>query len=98
MLYLIIAKDGTDPDAPARRQAVRERHLEGARTASERGALKLGGAILDDGGAMVGSALVVEAASEREVRDFLEGDIYSREGVWQHFEIYPFKRAVGPEL
>lgn len=98
MLYLIIARDGTDPDAPARRQAVRERHLEGAHEAREAGALKLGGAILDDAGTMVGSALVLEAANEREVRDFLERDVYSREGVWQGFEIYPFKRAVGPEL
>lgn len=28
MMYLVIAKDGTDPEASARRQKVRAKHLE----------------------------------------------------------------------
>jgi uncharacterized protein YciI len=94
MLYLVIAKDGTDAGAPARRQAVRERHLEGARALAERGTLHLGGAILDDAGGMVGSALVLEATDEAAVRALLETDVYARQGVWQHYEIFPFKRAI----
>lgn len=94
MLYLVIAKDGTDPDAPARRQAVRERHLEGARVLAERGTMHLGGAILDGAGTMVGSAIVLEADDEAAVRALLEADVYARQGVWQHYEIYPFRRAI----
>jgi uncharacterized protein len=46
MLYLVIAKDGTDSDAPARRQAVRAEHLEKVKPAVDSGFLLLGGALL----------------------------------------------------
>ena len=94
MLYLVIAKDGHDEAAPARRQAVRERHLEGARELAEAGILHVGGAILDDAGSMIGSAMVIEAADEAALDALLASDVYAREGVWQHYEVYPFRRAI----
>jgi uncharacterized protein len=94
MLFLVIAKDGTDADAPARRQQVREAHLEGARALASTGVLQVGGAILDPNGGMIGSALVVEAEDEATLRSVLEADVYHRARVWQSFEIYPFRRAV----
>lgn len=94
MLYFVVAHDGTDPEAPERRRRVRPTHLEGIKPAVESGMLQLGGAILDDRGGMIGSVLLVEAESEAAARDFVENDIYSREGVWQKVEIYPFQRAV----
>jgi uncharacterized protein YciI len=94
MLYLVIAKDGTDPEAPARRQQVREAHLEGARKLAEAGAMQMGGALLDGAGGMIGSAIVLEAEDEAAVRALLEADIYHRGGVWRTYEIYPFRRAV----
>lgn len=94
MLYLVIAKDGRDPEAPARRQAVRADHLDGARTLAEAGTLQLGGALLDAAGGMIGSALVLEADDEAAVRALLEADVYARSDVWREYEIYPFKRAV----
>lgn len=97
MLYLVIAKDGTDPDAPARRARVREQHLKEVRPLVEEGRVRLGGALLDEG-RMVGSALIVAADSEAEARALLERDIYSRAGVWRDVSIYPFRRAVGAEV
>ena len=97
MLYLVIAKDGSDEGAPERRRAVREQHLKEIHPALESGALKLGGALLD-GETMIGSMLLVEAGDETELRGLLERDIYHRAGVWQSYEIYPFRRAVGLEL
>lgn len=94
MLYLVIAKDGTDPEAPARRQRVRGEHLAGARTLAERGTLQIGGALLDDAGGMIGSALLVEAEDAEAVRRLLAADVYTREGVWRQVEVYPFRRAV----
>ncbi|MDF1522278.1 MAG: YciI family protein [Trueperaceae bacterium] len=94
MLYLVIAKDGTDPEAPARRQQVREAHLVGARKLAEAGTMHLGGALLDDAGAMIGSAIILEADDEAAARALLEADIYHRGGVWRSYEIYPFRRAV----
>ena len=94
MTYLVIAKDGTDPDAPSRRQQVREEHLERVQPAVDSGFVQLGGAILNDDGTMIGSAMLLEADSEEEVRAFINKDIYTTGGVWQSYEIYPFKRAV----
>ncbi len=94
MLYLVIAKDGTDRDAPTRRQAVRAEHLEKVQKSVDSGFLLLGGALLTKEGAMMGSAMLLEAASEEEVWAFLKQDVYSSGNVWQHFEVYPFKLAV----
>ena len=94
MLYFVLAHDGTDSEAPQRRQRVRNAHLEGLKPAVESGMVQLGGAILDDDGGMVGSVVLIEADSPAAARDFIENDVYRREGVWQTVEIYPFKRAV----
>lgn len=94
MLFLVIAKDGTDPDAPARRTSVREAHLEGARALAADGTLQLGGALLDEAGGMIGSALIVEAEDAAAVQALLEADVYHRGGVWRSYEVHPFKRAV----
>ena len=94
MLYVVIAKDGTDEAAPERRQQVRLQHLEGIKPAVESGFLQLGGAFLNSQGDMIGSMMMLEANSEEEVRAFLEKDIYRKANVWQSYEVYPFKRAV----
>lgn len=94
MLFLVIAKDGTDDGAPARRAAVRERHLAGAHALAEAGRLQVGGAILDDEGTMIGSALIVEADDEAALRSLLDADVYASQGVWQRYEVYPFRRAI----
>ena len=54
--FPILAHDGSDPEAPARRRAARPAHLEGISPRVERGEIVAGGAILDDDGRMVGSA------------------------------------------
>jgi uncharacterized protein len=94
MMYIVIAKDGTDPEAPARRQKVRTKHLEKVQSSVDSGFLLLGGALLDKEGGMMGSAMLLEATSEEEVWAFLKNDIYSKGKVWQHFEVYPFRKAV----
>ena len=94
MLYIIIAKDGTDEGALERRHKVRDAHLEAIKPAVESGFVQLGGAILNDAGDMTGSVMLLDAASEEEARAFVENDLYTTGGVWQSFEIYPFKRAV----
>lgn len=91
LLYLVIAKDSQD--AAARRQAARPAHLEALTDVVKEGRVKLAGAITDDSGSPRGSALLVEAEDLAEVRRLLEDDIYSREGVWGEFEIYPFRQA-----
>lgn len=94
MLYLVIARDGTDPDAPERRSRVRATHLREIEPLVKRGELQYAGALLDEDGGMIGSMLVFEADDEAAVRSRIENDIYSREGVWVDVEIHPFQRAV----
>ena len=98
MLFLVLAHDGRDPGAPERRASVRERHLQEARPLAEDGTMRLGGAYLDEAGAMAGSVLILEAEDEGAVRALLERDVYSRAGVWQSYEIRPFVPALGSLL
>lgn len=94
MQFLVTAYDGTDPDAPARRQAVRDAHLAGARRLAEEGRIVIGGAILNDAGDMIGSAVIVDFASRAELDEWLRSDPYVTGGVWQRIEVKPFRAAV----
>jgi uncharacterized protein YciI len=92
--FFVLAYDGTDADAPARRQATRAAHFEGIKPMVERGELRAAGAILDDAGVMIGSALFAEFPSRAELDAWLERDPYVKEGVWRRIEIKPFRLAV----
>ena len=93
MQFLVVAHDGTDADAPARRQAARPAHIEGVKALKDAGALICGGALLDDDERMIGSALIVEFESRAEFDTWLANDPYSVEGVWRNIEVTPFRRA-----
>ena len=92
--FFVLAYDGTDPDAPARRAAARPAHLEGVRPRVERGEIIVGGAILDDAGAMIGSVVLAEFPSRADLDAWLARDPYVTEGVWQRIEVKPFRLAV----
>lgn len=94
MQFLVIARDGTDPEAPARRQAARESHLEGSRSHAANGSLLLAGPLLDEQGGMIGSALVMEVDDEEALWAILHADAYHQTGVWQSYEVLPFRRVV----
>jgi hypothetical protein len=65
MRYIVIARDGTDPEAKARRLAARPAHLERVGPFVERGRVLLGGAILDEAGDMVGSVVLADSPRAR---------------------------------
>ena len=94
MLFIAIARDGTDELAPSRRSAVRAKHLEGIAPLVEAGTVQLGGAMLSEAGEMIGSVMLIEAPNLETVRSMLERDVYTTAGVWQSFEIMPFRIAV----
>ena len=95
MQFVIIARDGTDPEAQTRRQAVRPAHLEGIRRYVEQGNILIGGAILDEVGNMVGSVLVADFPTREELDAWLTGDPYVTGGVWKEVEVQPYRAAVG---
>jgi uncharacterized protein YciI len=94
MQFLLLAYDGQDKDARARRAAVRPAHFAGIKPMVERGELRAAGAILDDGGEMIGSVVLAEFPGRAELDAWLAREPYVSEGVWQKIEIKPFRLAV----
>lgn len=89
MQFVIIAYDGKDEDALARRMAVRQKHLENIVKVKETGHVKSAGGILDDNGKMIGSFLVMEFESREKLDAYLETEPYITGNVWQDIKIEP---------
>lgn len=94
MDFLILAYDGTDAGALDRRMAAREAHLAGVRPMVSDGRMRIGGAILDDAGRMIGSMTVVSFPDRASVDAWLAADPYVTQKVWQRVEVLPFRVAV----
>jgi hypothetical protein len=92
--FLVIAHDGTDAEAAARRQAARPAHLASIAPLVGSGRIIIGGAILDDGGGMTGSALIADFPDRAALDAWLAQDPYTTGKVWQRVEILPFRVAV----
>lgn len=93
MQFLVIAHDGTDSEAPQRRLAARTAHLEGIGILRAQRKVIEGGALLNDNGDMIGSALIVDFPTESEMHDWLANDPYTIGKVWQHVEVKRFRSA-----
>ncbi len=97
MVFVVIAHDGKDPEAPARRMATRPRHMARIGPCAEKGELLAGVALLDrPDGTMVGSVMVVDLPDEAAVRAWLAEDPYMKEGVWKDVTIQPGRVAPLP--
>jgi uncharacterized protein len=92
--FLVIARDGTDAQAPARRKTARPSHLVGIKPMVDNGELLYGGGILDEAGAMVGSAIFMEYPSRKELDDWLRREPYVVNGVWKDIQIIPIRMTV----
>jgi uncharacterized protein YciI len=92
--FLVLAYDGTDREAPSRRQAARPEHFERVKGMVARREIIAGAAILDDGGNMIGSAVFTEFPSRAALDAWLEAEPYVRERVWQKVEVKPMRLAV----
>ena len=94
MQFLVVAYDGKDEDAKARRAAARPSHLAGARELKEAGNIIVGAAILDENEEMIGSTLCVEFESRADLDEWLANDPYVTEGVWKDIAVQPIRLAV----
>ena len=74
MQFLLIAYDGTDEGAAARREAARPAHIARVTELKAAGHIRIGGAILDESGAAVGSAAVFEFEARADLDRYLEAD------------------------
>ena len=93
MQFLLIAYDGTDPEALERRLKVREEHLEKIALLKRSREFLSGGAILDDNGKMIGSMIVYEFPDRQSLDARLKEEPYFTKGIWEKIEIQPFRLA-----
>jgi hypothetical protein len=93
MQFLLIAYDGTDPEAPGRRLKVREEHREKIGKLKLRGQFLFGGAILDETGKMIGSMIVYDFPDRQSLDARLKDEPYITKAVWKKIEIQPFRLA-----
>ena len=91
--YLIAAWDGNDEKALDRRMKARPAHFERAAQLKANGNLVLGGAMLNNEGKMIGSTMVVQFETEKELQQWLDSEPYVVGEVWQKIETHPFKVA-----
>lgn len=97
MHFVLIARDGTDPDAPRRRKAAREAHLRNIE--ENRARMLMGAATLDaplPEGAMNGSVMIVDFPSRAALDAWLAAEPYIVQKVWDEVTILPC--AVGPSF
>jgi hypothetical protein len=91
--FVLIAYDGTDPDALLRRMAARPAHLENVRRLKAKGQFTEGGAILDEAGRMIGSVMIVAFPLRTELDDWIAGDPYVTGKVWERVQVQPYRSA-----
>ena len=72
--FLVVLHDGTDTEAPARRQATRPAHLAGLTANVAAGKLVFGGPLLDDAQKPIGSFLLVDCADRAELDAIIAND------------------------
>ncbi len=90
MHFLLVAKDKAD--ALDTRVATRQAHIDYVKA---EGCVVFGGPLLDDGGDMIGSMLVLELADKAAADAFAAGDPYAKAGVFESVEITPWKFVIG---
>jgi len=88
MQFMILAYDGTDENALARRMAAREAHLELGKEMHDAGKWLYATGILDDAGKMIGSMIVCDFASRSEMqKEWLSREPYIIGKVWEKIDI-----------
>ena len=88
MQFVVIGLDGTDKEAPTRRQVARRDHIAMGDKLLESGNLWYGAALLNDDGSMKGSMYVMSFPSEKELQDYLDKEPYVIGKVWQEVTIH----------
>jgi uncharacterized protein YciI len=88
MQFVIIGLGGTDKDAPARRQAVRQAHIAMGERLLAAHNLWYGAVLLNDDRSMKGSLYVVSFTSEKALHEWLYNEPYVIGGIWRDITIH----------
>lgn len=87
MQFIIIGRDGTDEKAKERRLAARPAHLELGDELVASGNMWYGAALWNDNDEMVGSMLLMDFPSRKELQEWLDKEPYVTGKVWESVEI-----------
>ncbi len=94
MQFLVTAYDGIDEGCIERRFAAREQHMALVESMFKQGRHLYAAAITDDNDKMIGSVLIVDFPSRKELDEWLQVEPYVLGKVWDKIEVKPCK--VGP--
>lgn len=95
MTWLVLAYDGEDAEAPARRLAARDAHVAFITEDAKAGRLALGLPLHDDAAQSLGSMMVIEG-DRAALDDYLATEPFATRDVWQRIETHPFRIAPLP--
>ena len=87
MQFLIIGRDGTDAKGKERRAAARPAHIKLGDELVASGNMWYGAALWNDDKEMIGSILLMNFPSEKELQDWLDKEPYVTGKVWKSVEI-----------
>ena len=90
MQFVLTAYDG--PDMLEKRMEVRPRHLENM--SKVRGKVICAGGLLDGEGKMKGSVLIMDFATEEMLDEYLAGEPYITENVWEKITVEPMNVVI----
>ncbi|MFH1998022.1 MAG: YciI family protein [Planctomycetota bacterium] len=88
MQFMVLAYDGTDDKATERRAAVRDSHLQQAEVWFRHGRWQYAVGILDEEKRIVGSMIVCDFSSKKELKEkWLDHEPYVIGKVWERIEV-----------
>lgn len=96
MQFTLLAYDGVDAEAPARRMAAREAHLDTIAQYQAHGNMLLGAALIDGAGHMIGSVIVADFPSREALDAWLAEEPYVKHKVWERVDVIPCR--LGPSF
>jgi uncharacterized protein YciI len=88
MQFIVLGHDGTDKEAPVRRQAARQAHIDLGEQLRQSGNMWYGAALLDESGNMNGSMILADFPSRDELQKWLDKEPYITGQVWKKVEVY----------
>jgi len=87
MQFIVTGYDGTDEKALERRLAVRDEHLELATSMKKEGKFLYAAAILDENENMIGSIMIVDFSTRKDLDQWLRVEPYVKGDVWKKIEV-----------
>jgi uncharacterized protein YciI len=95
--HIVLAWDGQDEGAAARRAQARPEHMAVLARWASAGRFTLGVPLFrDDGATVAGSLMVFAREDEVGMKEYLAEEPFARAGVWQRYEVVPFRLAALP--